>query len=928
MNPNQNSFQAASATFFIACTSHMDWDWIGTFEDYYASEVDNHNAVRDILNSAHELIKNNGLQFNLAEIAWLERWLEDYPEKLADLTTFQDKLYFMGGGITSPDNLVCNGEVFIRNFLVGRQYLKKIGLSNLLLNICWIPDDFGQDPELPVVLKAMGLQMTAFWRVPGDEPSTSYTPVNSHLDSLYKQLMDNGAAFNWQASDGSVVKALLLIDGYGVPFYVSEEGVGGTATASVFKNFVEGKNANGQPFSNAALTSNTWPGNNMFAPAGGDFSQPADSFLAGITDYNNSPATYNSTTVLMQQGTLVDYGNTLNNLKTQTFNPSNFWTGYFASRPQLKINQNRASRYLLAAETAYSLLQVYSKYSSATLRSIGKLIQAAWESLVPSSHHDFVTGTAPDNTYWAEQLPLSEQAVETAKYALDQSMRKIADAIQLAQGSEEQPVLLYNDLGFVRPFGDYVELENVTEDYNSVLIGGNSFPVQKNANTNTLVFQAANLPACAYQVAYLSTQAITAPSSAPGITVNGNTVNIDTGTLRLSLSKTNKWGITSLEDSQNPGQNYVNTNSAANAATVANEISIYNDSGNLYQFGNEPGAGGQFSAVAPHHNANLALATIGDGTILENGPLRWRFEGQLQSQDGSLQYTLQYTLYAGEPAVHMSLSGQAPSISSSVVTSFPMVNGAGAMADNMNYGTANHWHKMDYTPYWPGPTFRATHNFVQLTNADVPMGSIYHQGTPAWALDQNVLKGVLLRNGSGVQRGAAGTDTAPHVQRYVWRLFEANAPTPETCTPIKEAYALQAAPFAQLIRQRNTSSILVDLPEANNLVNLESSNALVRMVRTQVGSGTQTGLSISGNPLSLIMRIYQASNLTDADYTFDLPLPACIQGATLVNALEEQKADQSPLTVNNTQLSIAQMETLTTVQVQTNRVFVIPNNGK
>lgn len=37
MNPNKHSFEADSATFFTACTSHMDWDWIGTFVLSYAS---------------------------------------------------------------------------------------------------------------------------------------------------------------------------------------------------------------------------------------------------------------------------------------------------------------------------------------------------------------------------------------------------------------------------------------------------------------------------------------------------------------------------------------------------------------------------------------------------------------------------------------------------------------------------------------------------------------------------------------------------------------------------------------------------------------------------------------------------------------------------------------------------------------------------
>jgi alpha-mannosidase len=156
---------------FVVSTSHMDWDWNVSFGQYYfigipSASIDNPiSPVRAILDKAISLmqdVSNPGYQFNLAEIAWLKRYLLDNPTLAPQLALLENKFFFLGGGITSPDNLVCNGEAFIRNYLTGRNYVKSIGLVNLLTDVCWIPDDFGQDPQLPVVLNAMGMKAVSF----------------------------------------------------------------------------------------------------------------------------------------------------------------------------------------------------------------------------------------------------------------------------------------------------------------------------------------------------------------------------------------------------------------------------------------------------------------------------------------------------------------------------------------------------------------------------------------------------------------------------------------------------------------------------------------------------------------------------------------------------------------------------------------------
>src|SRR5580698_4117958 len=109
----------AKGVIFCVSTSHMDWDWIATFEQYYNGSGSGQLPVRYILDQAFSLINSNtGYQYNLAEVAWLKRYMQDKPVIPASLD-LNGSFYFLGGVMTSPDNLVCNGEAFIRNYLIG-----------------------------------------------------------------------------------------------------------------------------------------------------------------------------------------------------------------------------------------------------------------------------------------------------------------------------------------------------------------------------------------------------------------------------------------------------------------------------------------------------------------------------------------------------------------------------------------------------------------------------------------------------------------------------------------------------------------------------------------------------------------------------------------------------------------------------------------
>ena len=103
-------------------------------------------AVNVILSGVCQLLSTEpSFCCSLAKAAYLQAYLAANPDDLATLASVgSDRFALMGGGVTSPDHLVCHGEVFIRNYLVGRRWLASVGL---------------QDHVAPaaVVLAAMGL---------------------------------------------------------------------------------------------------------------------------------------------------------------------------------------------------------------------------------------------------------------------------------------------------------------------------------------------------------------------------------------------------------------------------------------------------------------------------------------------------------------------------------------------------------------------------------------------------------------------------------------------------------------------------------------------------------------------------------------------------------------------------------------------------
>jgi alpha-mannosidase len=853
-------------TMFFDQSAHLDWDWIRTFAQNYWYYIDD-QGVNDIIASG--IAKAQGglgaYFYTVCEMGFFRRFIEVNPNQIAAIRKLGDNFQVISGGVTSPDCLVCSGEGFVRNYLVGQTWLKAT-LSMTPKPQCWLPDDFGQGPTLPALMTALGFVGMAFSRLPG----TSNYPN----PALQNQLVANGLDFIWTAPDGSSVIAHWLIGSYGFGnalYPVSDSQPHPPPDPKAINKFIAAYGPNGAtpPAYSGAVTPY------MYIPIDDDFSMPIEGLASDITGWNNNSVSVGATAsnVTVVQGTFDQFITAVQSqggLAKFAYNGTPYWTGYYASRPELKILHYETVRALTAAE----VIGLLTRPSDSSLNSMlptdfWQRIDQAWTDFAPSTHHDYVCGTAPDPVYANDQLPLLRGVAAAARSLRDIALNALAG---MACGSHSYGygVIVANPLGFARtgvaaidaiaPFGGGA----VTWADNTT-----TTPTQTSAEGGMLVY--ASVPSFGYTTGGANGGGATAPDTASlnPKTSGATSYVIANEYLSATISAAADWGIESLLDVKN--------NNAAVLSGVGNAIVFYDDNGGLYQFGNEA----QYSTMPVISNVTVATdgAWLG-AMVMESGPLRsWlrtavlmtvKFRVNGQDTETTTRFVRDYILCAGEPFLRMRTTGAAPAYTS-VMAAFPLASAVTAIT----HGTPYHW--TDVQPlsgFWGPPMFRPTQDFLLPQDAKgTTMAAVYHAGMPAWAFDAHgALIGCLLRNTPANDGdGVSGSDPAPHTQHYALRV-PTGLGLPTTGQPLQEALGFHTPLLAAALPQ--------GIQYKGMLTEAQASLAALPAGSPAVLTVAKPG---SYDPTSLVLRLYQPTNTAQ---TLAITLPGTPSAAQLVTATE------------------------------------------
>ena len=143
----------------VTIVNHTHWD-----REWYFSDQDS-LVLSSLLftNTIKELEKHPHASFVLdGQISILSDYLQIIPEMEERVKQLVAKGQLqIGPWYTQPDALHIQGESLLRNGIVGSLLTRHLGQS---MPIGYLPDTFGFNAQMPVILRQLGLNRFLFWR--------------------------------------------------------------------------------------------------------------------------------------------------------------------------------------------------------------------------------------------------------------------------------------------------------------------------------------------------------------------------------------------------------------------------------------------------------------------------------------------------------------------------------------------------------------------------------------------------------------------------------------------------------------------------------------------------------------------------------------------------------------------------------------------
>ncbi|WP_314208640.1 glycoside hydrolase family 38 C-terminal domain-containing protein [Vagococcus salmoninarum] len=177
----------------VHIVNHTHWD-----REWYFTSMDaltlSDQLFTDVIT---ELERNREASFVLdGQLSILDDYIGLYPEKIDRVKDLiLRKQLFIGPWFTQTDAFFTSGEAILRNAMIGIFESKKYGEY---MPIGYLPDTFGFNAQIPVILNEAGLDNIILWRG---------VSLGKHVKSPY---------FKWQSlGGGNTLHALNFPQGYG-----------------------------------------------------------------------------------------------------------------------------------------------------------------------------------------------------------------------------------------------------------------------------------------------------------------------------------------------------------------------------------------------------------------------------------------------------------------------------------------------------------------------------------------------------------------------------------------------------------------------------------------------------------------------------------------------------------------------------------------
>lgn len=403
---------SATEVVVVAESTHWDPNWLLRADQYFRC------CVRPALDRVLDALEAQPRRvFSLECLFFVDRYWRARPEHRDRLRSLVNagRLRFTGTGVTTPDTLLPDDEVLLRDLLLGQEWLRTRDLR-AEPRLLYLPDSFGHSPCLPALLRAAGIERAAVCRIAGmrfpgadlERAANFPRPGTSAAELLALGTAD----FVWRAPDGSEVLTHWMAHGYGHGDMIASGGLSRALGLPVSwpdrRPSRVDRRVDGYRAQLRAVARTPY----RLLAIGFDFVRPIPRLVEVLDAWNARH--HGATGVWLVNATIDDYLDLVEHhreaLPTLALDPNPYWSGFYASRPGLKAAARELGRRLVAGDAARAVRR------AAGLAAEPDDSAAAWWVAATSNHHDFVTGTAPDRVAIGEQEVWLADAIARAPW--------------------------------------------------------------------------------------------------------------------------------------------------------------------------------------------------------------------------------------------------------------------------------------------------------------------------------------------------------------------------------------------------------------------------------------------------------------------------------------------------------------------------------
>jgi alpha-mannosidase len=179
---------APSASDFVYSAighGHLDMAWLWPLRET------RRKAARTYTRALNTVEDREGYLYGTSQPQQMQWMKDEQPAVFARLqkAVAAGRIEPQGSFWVEPDTNLPGGESLVRQAMMGRRFLQdEFGLGDAALRLCWLPDTFGYNGNLPQILKKSGMDwfqtIKLAWNKVNDFPHRT---------------------FNWQGIDGSTV---------------------------------------------------------------------------------------------------------------------------------------------------------------------------------------------------------------------------------------------------------------------------------------------------------------------------------------------------------------------------------------------------------------------------------------------------------------------------------------------------------------------------------------------------------------------------------------------------------------------------------------------------------------------------------------------------------------------------------------------------